>query len=346
MTAVAILLSADTARPAVATTMFLLAFVINTPHFAHSYQIFYRNFLQKLFGQYYQIGTRIRYVNAGIVVPILLILFFLNSVTAGDAKTLAYGFNLMAFLVGWHYVKQGYGVLILDSVLKKRYFDAREKMVLRSNGYLGWLTAWLNANHVFAEHDYWGLSYYTFNIPELFLYVFAAATSVSTFVVLKIFFAKWRSDASRFPLNGVLGYLASIYLWILLGFTPLFILIVPAFHSLQYLIVVWRYQLNYATSRAEVSKENTPVVMGFRLPSTRLLGLINFGLLGLTLGFAGFWFVPWILDFLVEYDREVFGPSLFLFMFWIFINVHHYFLDNVMWRKENPDIRKYLFAHG
>jgi hypothetical protein len=35
---------------------------------------------------------------------------------------------------------------------------------------------------------------------------------------------------------------------------------------------------------------------------------------------------------------------MFLFVFWICINVHHYFLDNVMWRRENPDTRKYLFG--
>ena len=35
---------------------------------------------------------------------------------------------------------------------------------------------------------------------------------------------------------------------------------------------------------------------------------------------------------------------LFLFTVWIFINVHHYFLDSVMWRRENPDTRLYLFG--
>ena len=44
----------------------------------------------------------------------------------------------------------------------------------------------------------------------------------------------------------------------------------------------------------------------------------------------------------MPYDRGIFGSQMFLFMFAIFINVHHYFLDNVMWRRENPDIAKYL----
>jgi hypothetical protein len=35
-----------------------------------------------------------------------------------------------------------------------------------------------------------------------------------------------------------------------------------------------------------------------------------------------------------------------VFLFYIFINVHHYFLDNVMWRRGNPDVQKHLFARG
>jgi len=35
-----------------------------------------------------------------------------------------------------------------------------------------------------------------------------------------------------------------------------------------------------------------------------------------------------------------------LIAMWVFINIHHYLLDNVMWRKGNPDVGHHLFAHG
>jgi hypothetical protein len=54
--------------------------------------------------------------------------------------------------------------------------------------------------------------------------------------------------------------------------------------------------------------------------------------------------VPRFIDSVLPYDKRVFGPSLFLFMAYIFINVHHYFLDNVMWRRGNPDVQQYIFA--
>jgi hypothetical protein len=29
----------------------------------------------------------------------------------------------------------------------------------------------------------------------------------------------------------------------------------------------------------------------------------------------------------------------------MFINIHHYFTDGVLWRISNPEVRKQLFAH-
>jgi hypothetical protein len=61
------------------------------------------------------------------------------------------------------------------------------------------------------------------------------------------------------------------------------------------------------------------------------------------LGYIGFWLMPQWLDEHVNYSKALFGGSLFLYVFWIFINVHHYFLDTVMWSRGNPDVSRYLF---
>ena len=29
---------------------------------------------------------------------------------------------------------------------------------------------------------------------------------------------------------------------------------------------------------------------------------------------------------------------------WTFINLHHYFIDSVTWRRENPETRRHLFG--
>lgn len=68
-----------------------------------------------------------------------------------------------------------------------------------------------------------------------------------------------------------------------------------------------------------------------------------FVVLGVILGAFGFWAIPIFLKEVVTYDADVFGARMFMFIFAIFINVHHYFLDNVIWRRGNPDMRRYLF---
>src|SRR5215471_10865612 len=125
--------------------MMVLMLLINQPHFAHSYQMFYRNFGVKAFGPSYARSLRIRYVFAGIVVPLVLIAFLvfgvMNALQSKSTEILGYAFNAMFFFVGWHYVKQGYGILIVDSVQKRQFFSENTKRIFRANAYFCWLRA-------------------------------------------------------------------------------------------------------------------------------------------------------------------------------------------------------------
>ncbi|MEO8558508.1 MAG: hypothetical protein ABI439_05555 [Rhodospirillales bacterium] len=310
-----------------------LAWFVNHPHFAYSYQIFYGNFRQKAFGTSLSPQLRARYVFAGIVAPILLTGFFIICVVAKDDETLALAFNAMNFFVGWHYVKQGYGMIIVDSVLKKRFFTAIEKKILLINAYLVWAASWLAANASLHDAQFWGLHHYQFAVPaQLLMFgtylAYGAGIFTAGMLILKAI------KGQRPPLNGSIAYLVSLYLWLwFVRINPFFLLIIPAFHSLQYMVVVWRYRLN---KLGDQTATGTAAKSPWRH--------IGFATVAIVLGFIGFWGAPWVLDDAVLYDRSVFGSTLFLFMFWIFINIHHYFLDNVMWRRENPDTGKYLFG--
>ena len=92
-------------RAPIATTMLLIAHLLNHPHFAHSYQIFYRGFATKAFRPDLGRTMQARYIFAGVVVPILLFSFCAIGILREDARMLGYGGNIMALFVGWHYVK-------------------------------------------------------------------------------------------------------------------------------------------------------------------------------------------------------------------------------------------------
>jgi hypothetical protein len=320
----------------------ILMAAINQPHFAHSYQMFYRNFREKAFGASYARPLRIRYIVAGLVVPAALVAFLAGTALTGNVRLLAYGANLMFFLVGWHYVKQGYGILIVDSVQKRLMFSDRAKAIFRFNGYACWMVAWVGANHALAQaNGYIGLNYFSLPLPNVLYYAAIAAAVLTTLATLVAFAQRWREAQGALPWNGVVAYLTTLYLWVIfVRINPLLLAVIPTFHSLQYLAVVWRYQLNAGAKSAPAPRS---VLSAFR-PTGVLPRFAMFIGAGVILGSLGFVIVPRILDATLTFDKHLFGPALFLFSFYIFINIHHYFLDNVMWRRGNPDVQQYIFS--
>ncbi|ESX45523.1 hypothetical protein NLY43_01770 [Mesorhizobium sp. C416B] len=327
----------------VAATMVFVAYLVNYPHFAHSYQLFYRNFGRKVTGDGYDRSLQLRYIFAGIVVPLVMAGFFAYGAAAANTRLLGYATNAMFFFVGWHYVKQGYGMLMVDAVLKRKFFDDRDKKVLLVNSYAVWILAWLQTNTAVTQGKYYGLDYYTFAAPSWVTNIAMLAAVASTAATLLMLVNRWRKNGGGLPYNGLVAYVASLYLWILIArVNPLWLLIVPALHSLQYLAVVWRYQTNVERDSSDAESDPQPKILSFLGPLYRFR-LLGFIVGGTALGYLGFWLIPSALTALIPYDRQVLGSSLFFFIVLIFINVHHYFLDNVMWRRGNPEVSKYLF---
>lgn len=326
-----------------AATMVFVAYLVNYPHFAHSYQIFYRNFARKVSGDGYDRRLQLRYIFAGIVVPLIMGAFFVYGAATSDTRLLGFAANAMFFFVGWHYVKQGYGMLMVDAVLKRKFFDERDKKVLLVNSYAVWILAWLQTNMAVTQGQYYGLQYYTFAAPSWIVDLALLAAVASTATTILMLVNRWRRNGGALPYNGIVAYVASLYLWILIArINPLWLLVVPALHSLQYLAVVWRYQTNVERDVADAEKDLEPKALSALGPLYRLR-VLGFIVGGAALGYLGFWLIPFVLTALIPYDKAVLGSSLFFFIVLIFINVHHYFLDNVMWRRGNPEVSKYLF---
>jgi hypothetical protein len=322
----------------------LLANVINHPHFAHSYQIFYRTYPQVMRQPDMSPSLRLRYLWAGVISPVIILGALAAALFVGDQQTLGLAVNAMGFFVGWHYVKQGYGMIMVDAARLRCFFGERQKKILLVNSYLCWGLAWALANRTVAERDLWGISYAAIDVPLPVLWGFILAVSVSSLLVLVTLLQHVKAHGGATPINGIMAYVAALYPWLLLGSEPIVGALIPAFHSLQYLIIVWRVQLNVERAKPGASEHVDWMHrfgIGFRRDTARFVGFLGNGFV---IGLLGFWLIPLLAGFYVAYDRAEYGPNLFLFLFWIFINIHHYFIDNAMWRKENPHTLKYLFA--
>lgn len=324
-------------RASVLATVFIASHFINNPHFMHSYQIFYDGFGRKTAPG---ATLRNRYLFAGIVVPVVMIGYFLWCIATLDVALMGQAMNVMLFLVGWHYVKQGYGILIVESVLKKAFYNQTEKNWLKWNSFAVWIASWVYGNQLIQEYERYGLTYFSLGLPEEALWLSGGVACLTT--VIAVVLLVRRSARGPLALNGLLAYATSAYVWLVVArIEPMMLLVIPSFHSLQYLAVVWRYQLN-----KEDAPGLEPVEMfsGLLKLSGAQAAMLKFVWIGVCLGAVAFWVMPLALDAAIAYREDLFGPSMFLFLFVIFINVHHYFLDNVMWRKENPDIREHLFS--
>jgi hypothetical protein len=330
----------DGAAQQVGVWILVLSFFVNHPHFVHSYQIFYGSCDQVIGAPGVDRALRRRYLWAGFALPLLFVAYFALALGGNAPDMLRYAANVMLFFSGWHYVKQGYGMLMIDAALKRSFFSERAKKILMLNAYACWALSWLLINRLVEERNFLGLSYYTLHVPKLAIVVAALAAGGTTLLLVGVLVQHARKQGSAFPVNGTAAYVASLYLWLFLRSDPELLALIPAFHSLQYLLIVWRYRMNVETAKPDAEAPSS-------LPHVRnaALRFAVFAATGTALGFYSFYLAPTMLDRFVPYDHDQFGPRLFLFMFWVFINIHHYFIDNAMWRKENPYTLRHLFSH-
>jgi hypothetical protein len=319
----------------------VLSNVLNFPHFANSYQLLYAGIGRRIFGAESTTKVRLRYIWAGFVAPLLILGFMFGAYYAGNVRVLGYAANVMAFTVGWHYMKQGYGVIAVLSAIGRIYYSEIEKRLLLINGYVVWIYSWMALNKTLHEEKLYGVKYFTLEMPPALLMVGAVAAALTTAAVVVALGARILVRKQQVSWNGIVGYTSALYLWLLAShYDLIFAIFIPAFHSLQYLLFTWRYQLNKVSSEAAVKDESSRATGAWPV-KTRFVKFVG---MGVVLGWLGFSGLPLLFHASLSPDPQLWGPTVFVFIFVMWINIHHYFIDNVIWRRDNEDVRKYLFA--
>jgi hypothetical protein len=330
-------LGLDMAELAVGFTMFHAAFVINDPHFSVTYLLFYRDARARALGGAFEPAQRARYVLAGFVVPLGLAAWAITGLATRSAVTLGWMIQLMFLLVGWHYVKQGFGVMVVLAARRGVTFRPRERLAILAHCYAGWAHAWASHATPGREVEEKGVVYTTLALPQgldRVTRVVLVATVVALVVTLG---RKWRREG-RLPLVAPLtALLCSVWAWsIYSGVDPLVRYVIPALHSVQYLYFVWLLEGNLARER-----EGPP---WFEASARVRLGILAASALGL--GWLLFHGAPWALDDGLVPPRaraSALGATPYFAILYAFVNIHHYFMDHVIWRRENP-LTRYLRA--
>jgi len=326
-------LGIDAAEYAIGFTTFYAAFVINDPHFTVTYLLFYRDARGRASGASFRGWQRARWLLAGVVAPVVLAGWAIAGLALRSPPILGGMIQLMFFLVGWHYVKQGFGVLTVLSARRGVRFAPGERLAILAHCWSGWAYAWASPYDPGREVEEKGLVYRTLAHPigleRATFWIFVASGVVAAALLVRK-----RVREGRLPIaTPLVALVCSVWAWsIWSSVDPLVRYVIPALHSVQYLYFVWLLRAPEARER-----EGPP---HFETSAKVRLGVLAVSALGL--GWLLFHGAPTALDDLFTPKRSRFtdmGPTPYFAALYAFVNIHHYLMDSVVWRRENPETR-------
>jgi hypothetical protein len=326
---------ADESELAIGFLAFYGAHVINDPHFSVTYLLFYRNVRERAFGTAWGTAQRVRYWVAGFVAPAALALWASTALVARSAVSLGWLIQLMFLLVGWHYVRQGFGVLTVLSARQGAPLDRGERRAYSLHAFAAWAYAWASPADPGTEMEERGVVYTSFAhgpwLERVTFVVFVASALGVGWVLLRR-----RITTGRFlPLAPLAGYLSALWSWTVYSrVEPLVVYVIPALHSVQYLYFVGL--LRKSTAGAEEERPFASRSLALRLAL--------FAASAVALAWVVFHGVPETLDAaffprrLLRFAGNL-GAAPVVAAVFVCVNIHHYFMDYVIWRRENPEAR-------
>jgi hypothetical protein len=292
-----------------------LATAINMPHFMASYRLVYGNRAMIMQHKW-----------ASIYLPLIMLVYIGVAVwEAQESQILVYGLiTVSSVYLAWHYTGQVWGMMASFAFLGGAAFDATERMLIRTS--LRILLAW---------HVAWFL-YTQLRDPSRVLWIYQAvsAATVVAFGLGVAGLVRMRRRTGNMPPALALVAWISIFIWYgVMARDPKALFWVQIAHAIQYLAFPIRMELNKSAAEPKASPSRVASHMalyaiGLLIVSVVVGQVVPASLMGI-IGNA----------FGEEPGRA--APILIL----MFINIHHYFTDGVLWKISNPAVRKQLFAH-
>ncbi|MDH3199249.1 MAG: hypothetical protein OEO21_13525 [Candidatus Krumholzibacteria bacterium] len=319
----AVLLSGYRLPVQYALGMYVVNFLINAPHFLVSYRLLYG-----------APQRRQDYQAVSLYVPLALLLYALFALAVYDSSPAVLGamVGTGTILLAWHYTGQAYGMMASFGFIEGLRFDAVERRLLRANLYtlLGWHVSWAVVAQRKLFDPISGGS--TLLSPDLAsnLYRVATLLALASGLLGVVALVHLRRRTGRLPTAPMLAPWIAIHLWyVLLYKEPAAIFWAQNAHALQYLLFTMRVEMN--RRERESSHASLPRHMLVYYLGTVILGLLVMQLVPeltqLAAARLGFGFLPLQLSVVA------------------FINVHHYFIDNFIWKIRNPVVQRDLFSH-
>jgi hypothetical protein len=259
--------------------------------------------------------------------------FQFGTLSSLGAELLGMSVWAMYLTMGWHYSKQVFGCVLVYNKYDGYVFSQVQKRLLKWSVFsvaffnfcyfaeIGW-------NEGSKGHLYFSNAPITPIAMANWLIWVAGASMVLAALSLLYFgvLANYRRNGTLPSINAVVPWVALHVWWIpMRGFPEFYLLAVPFFHSLQYLPFAYRME------RKEIRKGHW-----YYFNITARLSVL------LIIGFLAFSFVPSTLDQVLK-TEWLQTQWFFVTAFVVFINVHHFFIDSVVWKFDQSQVRASLF---
>lgn len=307
-----------------------LGFAVNFPHFLMSYQLLYWDFRKKITSNY-------RFIVAAIISPLVLLGFFIYGFWFSQIDILGYIVNAMYFFVGWHYIKQVFGVISVYNVKNKIFYNTGERRMLKGLLYSIWFVSWIPSNTLNSTYNMEGIPYTSLNLPTYFTDISVSIFYIFSVLCLYLAYKKYIREGVAISIQGIIALVALIVWFFPIFSNPLYMLVIPFFHSLQYIVFVWLFKTNQI--QEEVPSRNSADDRKIYLKKVFLFLAVP-----VMTGALFMWYLPQSLDQAGLFKFVLPNAKPFMFAITVFINIHHYFIDHAIWRRDNEVVRKYLFV--
>lgn len=329
---------------------FYLAYFVNYPHFMASYKLAYTQGTDFVTANWFQLIL----VPLGLIGAILLGYIFwsasikdsaliqgINSLFAGlglktraglypnlGSEILGMSIVFMFFTVGWHYSKQTFGCMMVYAKLDGYRLNNIERNLIRYGLLSTWWLTWLYSNCSEGTYPFYNLTIHRLALPYVWFQIAYVITGLLFTGIVGMMIYKYVREQQLPSMNFLVPMIALLTWHIPLFGNPQYFYIIAFFHSLQYFPFVAKVE---KTRYRKNQRSNT------------YLRLLGFFVIMLIIGYLSFDFVPNQLDKTTTAVSSL-GVSFFLIAFLAFINIHHYFIDNVLWRFKNREVKDLLFG--
>lgn len=327
-----------------------LALLVNYPHFLLSYKLAYTRGRAFVRLHWWQL----------VAVPLLLVVVFAWAFARYDAPVaqmpaivavqrilapwgsnarvfsgprlgdLLFGltFNVMLFTVGWHYTKQVFGCMTVYAHFDGYPLSKPQRAIVKWALLSLWWLNFVYANATGAQQTFSQFQYYSFDVPGVLVPVTTALVAAGVaLVAYAVFWTNYRDRGVAPGLNMIVPFVA-LYVWWLpvTRQFEFYFLLTPLFHSLQYLAFVYKLEDVRMREAGHAELRATLLITGIVIA-----------------GWLAFEFVPNEVDTLLG-TFQSWQMFFFFTAAMLFINIHHYFIDNVLWRFKDPAVKQYLLA--